>query len=197
MAEEDNTQGDMETLIEGNQVENLSQPELKSVPENKGVSEELGEEVISDQMVPSAIPKAQGQELESIEQLGKVRGRRAGASYDQRGRGKSVKSGERESTLTDIAKRLERQTSQIDKVNRNLEPLQKQAKTIQKQAVTFSQIRSELNLIRIQIFQVQNSLQKVTKAKTKAKAKANTTRTNSEAEIKKPSIARKKRKKQK
>jgi hypothetical protein len=128
MAEEDNTQGDMETLIEGNQVENLSQPEHKSVPENKGVSEELGEEVISDQMVPSAIPKAQGQELESIEQLGEVRGRRTGASYDQRGRGKSVKSRERESTLTDIAKRLERQTSQIYKVNRNLEPYKSRQK---------------------------------------------------------------------
>jgi hypothetical protein len=36
-----------------------------------------------------------------------------------------------------------------------------------------------------------------TKTKAKAKAKAKTTRTNSEAEIKKPSIARKKRKKQK
>ena len=130
MSEENNTQGDMETSIEGNQVENLSHPELESVPENKSVSEGLGEDEVSEQMVPSAIPKTQEQESESVEQLGKDRGRRAGTSYDQKGRGKSsVKSGKRESTLTDIAKKLERQTSQIDKMNRNLEPLQKQAKT--------------------------------------------------------------------
>ena len=192
MSEEDNTQGDMETSIEGNQVENFSQPELESAPENKSVSEGLGEDEVSEQMVPSVIPKTQEQESESVEQLGKDRGGRAGASYDQKGRGKSsVKSGKRESTLTDIAKQLERQTSQIDKMNRNLEPLQKQAKTALKQAVSFSQIRSELNLIRKQIYQVQNSLQKVTKTKTK------TTRTNSKAKRKTPSIARKKAKKQK
>ena len=196
MSEEDNTQGDMETSIEGNQVENFSHPELESVPENKGVGEGLGEDEVSEQMVPSAIPKTQEQESESVEQLGKDRGGRAGASYDQKGRGKSsVKSGKRESTLTDIAKQLERQTSQIDKMNRNLEPLQKQAKTALKQAVSFSQIRSELNLIRKQIYQVQNSLQKVTKTKTKTKTK--TTRTNSKAKRKTPSIARKKTKKQK
>ena len=196
MSEEDNTQGDMETSIEGDQVENLSQPELESAPENKGVSEGLGEDEVSEQMIPSDIPKKQEQESESVEQLGKVRGRRAGASYDQKGRGKSsVKRGKRESTLTDIAKQLQRQTSQIDKMNRNLEPLQRQAKTAQKQAVSFSQIRSELNLIRKQIYQVQNSLQKVAKAKTVTKAK--TTRTNSKAKRKTPSIARKKTKKQK
>jgi hypothetical protein len=195
MSEEDNTQGDMETSIEGNQVENLSQPELESAPENKSVSEGLGEDEVSEQMI-SVIPKTQEQESESVEQLGKDRGGRAGASYDQKGRGKSsVKSGKRESTLTDIAKQLERQTSQIDKMNRNLEPLQKQAKTALKQAVSFSQIRSELNLIRKQIYQVQNSLQKVTKTKTKTKTK--TTRTNSKAKRKTPSIARKKTKKQK
>ena len=189
MSEDYNTQGDMETSIEGNQVENLSHPELESVPENKGVGEGLGEDEVSEQMVPSAIPKTQEQESESVEQLGKDRGGRAGASYDQKGRGKSsVKSGKRESTLTDIAKQLERQTSQIDKMNRNLEPLQKQAKTALKQAVSFSQIRSELNLIRKQIYQIQNSLQKVTKAKTI---------TNSKAKRKTPSIARKKTKKQK
>ena len=190
MSEDYNTQGDMETSIEGNQVENLSQPELESAPENKSVSEGLGEDEVSEQMVPSVIPKTQEQESESVEQLGKDRGGRAGASYDQKGRGKSsVKSGKRESTLTDIAKQLERQTSQIDKMNRNLEPLQKQTKTAQKQAESFSQIRSELNLIRKQIYQVQNSLQKVTKTKT--------TRTNSKAKRKTPLIARKKTKKQK
>ena len=49
MSEEDNTQGDMETSIEGNQVENLSQPELESAPENKSVSEGLGEDEVSEQ----------------------------------------------------------------------------------------------------------------------------------------------------
>jgi hypothetical protein len=196
MSEEDNTQGDMETSIEGNQVEDLSQPKLESAPENKGVGEGLGEDEVSEQMVPSAIPKTQEQESESVEHLGKDRGRRAGASYDKKGRGKtSVKSGKRESTLTDIAKQLERQTSQIDKMNRNLEPLQKQAKTAQKQAVSFSQIPSELSLIRKQIYQVQNSLQKITNTKTRPKTK--TTRTNSKAKRKTSSKARKKTKKQK
>jgi hypothetical protein len=196
MSEEYNTQGDMETSIEGNQVENLSHPELESVPESKDVSEGLGEDEVSEQMVPSAIPKTQEQESESVEQLGRDRGRRARTSYDQKGRGKSsVKSGKRESTLTDIAKKLERQTSQIDKMNRNLEPLQKQTKTAQKQAESFSQIRSELNLLRKQIYQVQNSLQKVTKAKTITITKKTTT--NSKAKRKTPSIARKKTKKQK
>ena len=196
MSEEYNTQGDMETSIEGNQVENLSHPELESVPESKDVGEGLGEDEVSEQMVPSAIPKTQEQESESVEQLGRDRGRRAGTSYDKKGRSKSsVKSGKRESTLTDIAKKLERQTSQIDKMNRNLEPLQKQTKSAQKQAESFSQIRSELNLIRKQIYQVQNSLQKVTKAKTITITKKTTT--NSKAKRKTPSIARKKTKKQK
>jgi hypothetical protein len=196
MSEEDNTQGDMETSIEGNPVEDLSQPKLESAPENKGVGEGLGEDELAEQMVPSDIPKTQEQESESVEHLGKDRGRRAGASYDKKGRGKtSVKSGKRESTLTDIAKQLERQTSQIDKMNRNLEPLQKQAKTAQKQAVSFNQIPSEISLIRKQIYQVQNSLQKITKTKTRTKTK--TTRTNSKAKRKTSSKARKKTKKQK
>ena len=125
-------------------------------------------------MGPSAIPKTQEQESESVEQLGRDRGRRAGTSYDQKGRGKSsVKSGKRESTLTDIAKKLELQTSQIDKMNRNLEPLQKQTKTAQKQAESFSQIRSELNLIRKQIYQVPELPPKSNKSKNNNKNKKN------------------------
>lgn len=194
MSEEDNTQGDMETSIEGDQLENLRQPELESVPENEGVGEGLGEDEINEQTLPSSIPTTEEQESESVEQLGKDRGRRGGASYDQKGRGKSsVKRGKRESTLTDIAKQLERQTSQIDKMNQNLQPLQKQAKTAQRQAASFNQIRSEINLMRKQIYQVRNTLQKVTKAKTKTTK----TTTKSKAKRKTPSTARKKTEKRK
>jgi hypothetical protein len=133
MSEEDNTQGDMETSIEGDSVEDINQPELESAPENKVVSEGLGEDEVSEQMVPSAIPKTQEQESVSVEQLGKDKVSRAGASYDQKGRGKSsVKRGKRESTLTDITKQLVRQTSQIDKMNGNLEPFAKASKNCSK-----------------------------------------------------------------
>src|ERR671919_460718 len=62
--------------------------------------------------------------------------------------------------IIDASYRLEKQANQINRINKNLQSLQKQMKVGERQIVTINQIRSQVNQIQKQVFQVQKIIQK-------------------------------------
>ena len=62
--------------------------------------------------------------------------------------------------IIDASNRLEKQANQINRINKNLQSLQKQMKVGERQTVIINQIRSQVNQIQKQVFQVQKNIQK-------------------------------------
>ena len=60
----------------------------------------------------------------------------------------------------DASKQIEKQMTQINKINQTLQPLQKQLRVGEKQTEIVNQIRSKVNQIQKQISQVQKIIQK-------------------------------------
>lgn len=56
--------------------------------------------------------------------------------------------------------RLEKQANQINRINKDLQSIQKQMKGGERQTVIINQIRSQVNQIQKQVFQVQKNIQK-------------------------------------
>jgi hypothetical protein len=65
-----------------------------------------------------------------------------------------------ERSLGDASKQIEKQTTQINKINQNLQFLQKQMRLGERQAEIVNQIRSRVSQIQKQTSQVQKTLQK-------------------------------------
>jgi len=65
-----------------------------------------------------------------------------------------------QSSLADISKQTEKQSTQINKINQNLQTLQKQMRAGERQTVIVNQIRSQVNQIQKKISQVHKSVQK-------------------------------------
>jgi hypothetical protein len=63
-------------------------------------------------------------------------------------------------SLADTSKQIEKQTVQINKINQNLQSMQKQFKLGKRQSEMFNQIRSQVSQIQKQISQVQKSIQR-------------------------------------
>ena len=62
--------------------------------------------------------------------------------------------------IIDASNRLEKQANQINRINKNLQSLQKHMKVGERQTVIINQIRSQVNRIQKQVFQVQKNIQK-------------------------------------
>lgn len=65
-----------------------------------------------------------------------------------------------QSSLADASNRIKKQTAQINKINQNLQSLQKQFKLGQKQSEILIQMHSQINRIQRQISQVQKSIKR-------------------------------------
>ncbi|HEV2877037.1 MAG TPA: hypothetical protein VGW09_07165 [Nitrososphaeraceae archaeon] len=65
-----------------------------------------------------------------------------------------------QSSLADASNRIKKQTTQINKINQNLQSLQKQMKAGEKQTGILNQIRSQMNKTQKQISQVYKIAQK-------------------------------------
>ena len=65
-----------------------------------------------------------------------------------------------QSSLVDTSKKIEKQSTQINKINQNLQALQKQIITGETQTGIVNQIRSRVNQIQKQISQVNKSIRK-------------------------------------
>src|SRR5918998_3892444 len=63
-------------------------------------------------------------------------------------------------SLVDTSKQIEKQTAQFNKINHNLQSLQKQFKLGQKQSEILIQMHSQINRIQRQISQVQKSIKR-------------------------------------
>jgi hypothetical protein len=64
------------------------------------------------------------------------------------------------SSLANASKQVEKQTAQINRINQNLQSLQKQMRVGERQTGIVNQIRSQVNQIQKQISQVQKDVQK-------------------------------------
>jgi hypothetical protein len=62
--------------------------------------------------------------------------------------------------IVDVSKQIEKQTTQINKINQNLQSVQKQMRAGEGLIKIVSQIHSQANQIQRQLFQVQQNIQK-------------------------------------
>jgi hypothetical protein len=76
-----------------------------------------------------------------------------------------------QSSLADASNRIKKQTTQINKINQNLQSLQKQMKAGEKQIGIANQIRSQMNKTQNQISQVYKIVQKRSDSKLQSKKK--------------------------
>jgi hypothetical protein len=70
-----------------------------------------------------------------------------------------------QSSLADASNQIKKQTTQINKINQNLQALQKQMKAGERQTGTINQIRSQMNKTQKQISQVYKIVQKGSNSK--------------------------------
>jgi hypothetical protein len=76
-----------------------------------------------------------------------------------------------QSSLADASNRIEKQTTQINKINQNLQSLQKQMKAGERQTGTINQIRSQMNKTQKQISRVYKIVQKRSNSKLRSNKK--------------------------
>lgn len=76
-----------------------------------------------------------------------------------------------QSSLADASNRIRKQTTQINKLNQNLQSLQKQMKAGERQTGTINQIRSQMNKTQTQISQVYEIVQKRSNSKLQSNQK--------------------------
>ena len=76
-----------------------------------------------------------------------------------------------QSSLADASNRIKKQTTQINKINQNLQSLQKQMKAGEKQTGILNQIRSQMNKTQKQISQVYKIVQKRSNSKLQSNQK--------------------------
>jgi uncharacterized phage infection (PIP) family protein YhgE len=76
-----------------------------------------------------------------------------------------------QSSLADASNRIEKQTTQINKINQNLQSLQKQMKAGERQTGTINQIHSQVNQIQKQISRVYKIVQKRSNSKLRSNKK--------------------------
>jgi hypothetical protein len=76
-----------------------------------------------------------------------------------------------QSSLADASNRIKKQTTQINKINQNLQSLQKQMKAGERQTETINQIRSQMNKTQKQISQVYKIVQKRSNSKLQSNQK--------------------------
>jgi uncharacterized phage infection (PIP) family protein YhgE len=76
-----------------------------------------------------------------------------------------------QSSLADASNRIKKQTTQINKINQNLQYLQKQMKAGERQTRTINQIRSQMNKTQKQISQVYKIVQKRSNSKLQSNQK--------------------------
>jgi hypothetical protein len=81
-----------------------------------------------------------------------------------------------QSSLADASNRIEKQTTQINKINQNLQSLQKQMKAGERQTGTINQIRSQMNKTQKQISRVYKIVQKRSNSKLRSNKKVSSNR---------------------
>ena len=115
---------------------------ISSVTEKSGVEEPVTEEAMRGQTLPS--------DVEQPQLRPQTKPKKQTTNIIMR----------IERSLADVSKQIEMQTTQINKINQNLQPLHMQMRVGEKQTEMVNQIRSQVNQIQKQVSQVQKIIQK-------------------------------------
>jgi hypothetical protein len=139
----------------------MSEEEEESIYDNADLSNSKEEEASTEpEIKPVVVPELEPEpEVEIISSVTEESGVEEAAKIKPKKRTKSTVM-KIQRSLAVTSKQIEKQTAQFNKINQNLQSLQKQFKLGQKQSEILIQIRSQINQIQRQISQVQKSIKR-------------------------------------
>jgi hypothetical protein len=134
--------------------------EEESIHDNADLSSSEEEEASTEPEIKPIAPELEPEpEVEIISSVTEESGAEEAAKITPKKQTKSTIM-KIQRSLVDTSKQIEKQTAQFNKINQNLQSLQKQFKLGQKQSENLIQMRSQINKIQGQIFQVQKSIKR-------------------------------------
>ena len=137
----------------------MSEEEEESIHDNADLSSSEEEEASTEpEIKPIVAPELESEpEVEIISSVTEESGAEEEAKITPKKQTKSTVM-KIQRSLADTSKQIEKQTAQFNKINQNLQSLQKEFKLGQKQSEILIQMRSQINKIQRQISQVQKSI---------------------------------------
>jgi hypothetical protein len=137
----------------------MSEEEEESIHDNADLSSSEEEEASTEpEIKPIVAPELESEpEVEIISSVTEESGAEEAAKITPKKQTKSTVM-KIQRSLADTSKQIEKQTAQFNKINQNLQSLQKEFKLGQKQSEILIQMRSQINKIQRQISQVQKSI---------------------------------------
>ena len=138
----------------------MSEEEEESIHDNADLSNSEEEEAPTEPEIEPIAPELELEpEVEIISSVTEESGAEEAAKITPKKQTKSTIM-KIQRSLVDTSKQIEKQTAQINKINQNLQSLQKEFKLGQKQSEILIQMRSQINKIQRQISQVQKSIKR-------------------------------------
>ena len=138
----------------------MSEEEEESIHDNADLSNSEEEEAPTEPEIEPIAPELEPEpEVEIISSVSEESGAEEAAKITPKKQTKSTIM-KIQRSLADTSKQIEKQTAQFNKINQNLQSLQKEFKLGQKQSEILIQMRSQINQIQRQIFQVQKNIKK-------------------------------------
>jgi hypothetical protein len=140
----------------------MSEEEEESIYDNADLSNSKEEEASTEpEIKPVVAPELEPEpEVEIISSVTEESGVEEAAKIKPKKRTKSTVM-KIQRSLADTSKQIEKQTTQFNKISKNLYSLQKQFKLGQKQSEILIQMHSQINQIQRQISQVQEHQKKI------------------------------------
>ena len=134
--------------------------EEESIHDNADLSNSEEEEAPTEPEIEPIAPELEPEpEVEIISSVSEESGAEEAAKITPKKQTKSTIM-KIQRALADTSKQIEKQTAQFNKINQNLQSLQKEFKLGQKQSEILIQMRSQINQIQRQISQVQKNIKK-------------------------------------
>jgi septal ring factor EnvC (AmiA/AmiB activator) len=137
----------------------MSEEEEECIHDNADLSSSEEEEASTEpEIKPIVAPELESEpEVEIISSVTEESGAEEAAKITPKKQTKSTVM-KIQRSLADTSKQIEKQKAQFNKINQNLQSLQKEFKLGQKQSEILIQMRSQINKIQRQISQVQKSI---------------------------------------
>jgi hypothetical protein len=138
----------------------MSEEEDESIHDNADLPNSEEEEAPTEPEIEPIAPELEPEpEVEIISSVTEESGAEEAAKITPKKQTKSTIM-KIQRSLVDTSKQIEKQIAQFNKINQNLQSLQKQFKLGQKQSEILIQMRSQINQIQRQISQVQKSIKR-------------------------------------
>ena len=138
----------------------MSEEEEEGIHDNADLSNSEEEEAPTEPEIEPKAPELEPEaEVEIISSVTEESGADEAAKIKPKKQTKSTIM-KIQRSLIDTSKQIEKQTAQFNKINQNLQSLQKQFKLGQKQSEILIQMHSQINRIQRQISQVQKSIKR-------------------------------------